>query len=72
LVNHLLSLFWEEDNAWYAIFFSLSIDATIMPGIVHLGIVTFGLLMLQNQVGLLNRPSAHSFVMRNFDLMEYT
>ena len=40
-------------------FLSLPIDATIMPGIVHLDIVAFGLLMLQNLVGLLNRPSAH-------------
>ena len=53
-------------------FLSLSIDATITPGIVHLDKVAFVLLMLQTLVGLLNRPSAHSFPMGNFDLMKYT
>jgi len=73
LINHPLSLFWKEENAWYAIFFLCQLmPATITPGIVHLDKVAFVLLMLQTLVGLLNRPSAHSFPMGNFDLMKYT
>lgn len=53
-------------------FHSLSIVATIALGVVVLNLVAFGHLMLQHQFGSLNRPSAHFFVLRNFDLMEYS